>query len=167
MIRFMSSIIVFAVACFFAVSTFAEELKIAYVDIEKVFNEYHGTKVAQGNLKEEEKKREVEFRAITEEIRNFQKEAELLKEKEKQEKERLILQKISEQRNFRVKVEQELIGMRNKVYAEIMQKIEAVVKEKAEKEGYSLIFQDRALIFKKPGYNITNEIIKIINEKKD
>ncbi|MEA3347351.1 MAG: OmpH family outer membrane protein [Candidatus Auribacterota bacterium] len=167
MIRFVSGVIVFAVACFFAVSTFAEELKIAYVNLEKVFNEYHGTKVAQGNLEEEEKKREVEFRAITEEIRNLQKEAELLKEKEKQEKERLILQKIGEQRNFRVKVEQELIGMRNKVYAEIMQKIEAVVKEKAEKEGYSLIFQDRALIFKKPGYNITDKIIKIINEKKD
>ena len=167
MIRVMSGIIVFAIACFFAVSTFAEELKVAYVDIEKVFNEYHGTKVAQENLAEEEKKREVEFRAVTEEIRNLQKETELLKEKEKQEKEKLILQKISEQRNFRVKVEQELIGMRNKVYAEIMQKIEAVVKEKAEKGGYSLVFQDRALVFKKPGYNITDEIIKIINKKKD
>ncbi|MCK5655040.1 MAG: OmpH family outer membrane protein [Candidatus Aureabacteria bacterium] len=167
MIRIISSIIVFAIACSFAVLTFAEELKIAYVDIEKVFTEYHGTKVAQGNLEEEEKKREVEFRATTEEIRNLQKEAELLKETEKQEKERLILQKISEQRNFRVKVEQELIGMKNKVYTEIMQEIEAVVKEKAEKEGYSLIFQDRALIFKKPEYNITDEIIKIINEKKD
>ncbi len=167
MIRIISSIIVFAIVCSFAVSTFAEELKIAYVDIEKVFTEYHGTKIAQGNLEEEEKKREVEFRAITEEIRNLQKEAELLKETEKQEKERLILQKISEQRNFRAKVEQELIGMKNKVYTDIMQEIEAVVKEKAEKEGYTLIFQDRALIFKKPEYNITNEIIKIINEKKD
>ena len=66
-----------------------------------------------------------------------------------------------------MKIEQELVGMRNKVYADIMQKIEAVVKEKAEKEGYSLVFHDRALIFKKPGYNITDEIIKIINEKKD
>ncbi|MDD5643992.1 MAG: OmpH family outer membrane protein [bacterium] len=158
---------VFCVFCFCGAAMSAQQFKFAYVDIEKVFSEYKGTKIAQERFEQEEKKREGELRNLTDEIRNLQKEAELLKEKEKQEKENLILQKIAELRKARVKAEQELMAMKNKMNIDIIQKIEAVVKEKGEKEGYTFVFQDRAMLYKKPEFDITAEVIEIINKKEE
>ncbi len=165
--RLLVFFFVFSIFCFCGRAFSAEQFKFAYVDIEKVFTEYKETKVAQDKFEQEEKKREAELRNLTDEIRNLQKESELLKEKEKQEKENLILQKIAELRKARVKAEQELIAMKNKMNIEIIQKIEAVVKEKGEKEGYTFIFQDRAMLYKKPGFDVTSDIIEMINKKEE
>ena len=40
-----------------------------------------------------------------------------------------------------------------------------VIKEYGGKNGYSIIVNDRVLLYGDPGMDLTNEIIKILNDK--
>ena len=48
---------------------------------------------------------------------------------------------------------------------EILTDIEASVKKYAEKEGYTMVFNDRVLIYQNKSLDITDEVIKILTAK--
>jgi Skp family chaperone for outer membrane proteins len=49
---------------------------------------------------------------------------------------------------------------------EILQDIEGVVKTYSEKEGYTLVFNDRVLVYQNKTMDITDKIIAILNKGK-
>jgi Skp family chaperone for outer membrane proteins len=48
---------------------------------------------------------------------------------------------------------------------DIIKEMSDVIKEYGEKNGYSIIVNDRVLLYGDPGMELTNEIIKLLNDK--
>ena len=48
---------------------------------------------------------------------------------------------------------------------DILKEMSDVIKEYGQKNGYSIILNDRVLLYGDSGMDLTNEIIKILNEK--
>ena len=47
---------------------------------------------------------------------------------------------------------------------EILGDIQEAVKKYAEKEGYTLVFNDRVLVYQTKSMDITNQIVEILNK---
>ena len=142
----------------------AQDVKMGFVDVEKVFNEYELTKQNDAKLKEEGKAKTSERSGLVEEIKKLKEEAELLSEEARKEKEAVIEEKLKNLRDFDEKTKNELRSKRDfllkKIFDEIRQNIEEVGKE----ENYTFIFNDRALLYKTAGNDLTAQVVKRMNE---
>ena len=142
----------------------AEGIKIGYIDLEKAFNEYYRTKVENGKLQDVQKAKKVEADKMVSDINKLKEEAELLSDDAKKSKEAVVKEKITELRNYERDTVQEirdkLLGLRK----EILDSITKVVEEKGKKEGYTFIFVSDVIIYKEPGLDLTEELIKILNK---
>jgi outer membrane protein len=140
-------------------------LKIGYVDVEKVFNEYELTKQNDAKLKEEGKTKTGERAGMVEEIKKLKEEAELLSEEVRKEKETVIEEKLKTLRDFDEKTKNELRSKRDFLLKGIFDDIRETIEEIGKAEQYSLVFNDRALLYKTDAFDITPQVVKKMNEK--
>ncbi|MBI1871074.1 MAG: OmpH family outer membrane protein [Chlamydiae bacterium] len=141
------------------------ELKIAYVDVEKVFNEYDVTKQNDAKLKEEGKGKTQERTGMVDEIKKLKDEAELLSEGARKEKEAAIEEKLKTLREFDEKTKGELKNKRDYLLKKIFDDIRVTIEEIGKSEKYDLIFNDRALLYKTASFDITDKVTQAMNEK--
>lgn len=141
------------------------KIKIGYVDFERAFNEYHKTKEGNAILAKEKTAKEDEGRKLVESVNQMRKEAELLSQNAKKQKEDEIRIKIRELKEFTELTRRGLIQKRNTMWKKIFDEIRTVVKLKGQKEGYNLIFDEKALIFKEDVLDITDEVIRELNKE--
>lgn len=143
---------------------YAADLKFGFVDFEKVFNEYYKTKAEDAKLKADLEKKKAELDKRKEEITKMRDSAELLGEEAKKQKEKEIVEKIKELNELRKQAEENLIKERNDKWLEIYGEIKDVVGKYGKEKGYNLIFDDKALVYKAEGYDLTDEVIKLLNK---
>jgi len=141
------------------------KVKFGFVDFEKVFNEYYKTKEGNAVLEKEKLAKEDEGRKLVESVNQMRKEAELLSQNAKEEKGDEIRVKIRELKEFTELTRRDLIKKRNEMWKSIFEEIRQLVKKKGKKEGYTLIFDDKALLFKSNSLDITDEIIRELNKE--
>ncbi len=141
------------------------KIKIGYVNFEKAFNEYYKTKEGNAILAKEKSAKEDEGRKLVDQVNKMRKEAELLSQESKKEKEESIRIKIRELKEFTEISRQSLVKKRNEMWKDIFEEIRQVVKKKAEKEDYTVIFDDKALLYKMDGLDLTDEIIRDLNKE--
>lgn len=163
----MKKLIVVLMLVFFAAgsSIRAEDMKIAYVDVEKVFNEYEVTKQNDAKLKEEGKAKTTERSVFVEEIKKLKEEAELLSEEARKEKEATIEEKLKTLREFDEKAKSELRNKRDFLLKKIFDDIKVTIEELGKEGKYTVIFNDRALLYKSDALDISAQVIKRVNEK--
>jgi outer membrane protein len=149
---------------FFSSEASAQDLKLGYVDVEKVFNEYELTKQNDAKLKEEGKTKTTERAAMVEEIKKLKEEAELLSEEARREKETGIEEKLKVLRDFDEKTKNELRGKRDFLLKNIFDDIRKTIEVIGKAENYSLVFNDRALLYKTEAFDITSQVVKKMNE---
>lgn len=140
-------------------------LKIAYLDLSKVFDNYSKTKEYDATLEKKHDAYVQEHKAKEQKINDAQSKFALMKEEEKTklaaqiEKDKVDLAAFDRQEQIDLKKE------RDEKIREILGEIEKTVKEFAQKENYTLILNDRILIYGSPEIEITDQISKILNEK--
>ena len=156
---------VFLTVIFCAKFAYAADLKIAYVDIGKVFDEYEKTKKYDQELQEAGKGKQEKRDAIVYEVRRLRDEQALLSEDKKKETQGAIESKLKELEDFDGQAQKELSEKRNGVMKEVFTDIEDVVKRFGERKGYDLIFNERALLFKSVKYDVTNDILNELNKE--
>lgn len=161
--KLLVALVGFGLVCSLA---FAAELKIGYVDFEKVFNEYHKTKTEDAKLKADLEKKKEDLDKKREEINKMRDQLDVLGEKEKKEKEKEIRDRIKELNDLRKAAEEALLEERNKKWLEIYNEIKEVAGKFGKDKGYTFIFDDKALVYKAEGYDLTEEVIKILNKEK-
>lgn len=144
---------------------YAKELKTAYVDLDKVFEEYNKTKEAYKSLDNKLKDKEAERKKMVDEVRRLKDELELLSDKGKEEKQAVIDEKINALSEFDRKAKDELKKERINAIRDISNEIDIVIQNYGKSQGYDCIFSSRALVFGKDEYDITNDIVKILNTK--
>jgi len=167
----MRKIIVPALALIFACNMFfgiemarAEEYKIGYVDLAKVFDEYKKTKDSEKDLEAKGKAKEADRANMVEELRKLKDEQALLSEKAKAEKQTIIDNKIKALQDFDRQTRDDLVKERNDMLGLILKDIEKVVAEYSKAAKYDLILNSRMLLYGGNEYDLTNEILTRLNK---
>jgi len=145
----------------------AADLKVGFVNTERVLRDSAPAKRAQGKLEKEFSARKSELDKLEKQGRDLQatiqKESVTMTDSERRERERQLaaidrdFQRLS--REFR----EDLNLRRNEELASIQEKATKVVNEIAEKEKYDLIFQEA--VFASSKIDITEKVIKSLADK--
>lgn len=158
---------------FMAGTAFAasKELKIGYIDLQRVINESEAGKDARQRFSEEVKRRQEELNKRQKELRDLQEEyrkkVSILKEEAKKEKEREIAEKSRSIQEFITISERELRRRESQLTRDIIRDIRTIVRDYAKEKGYTYVFEkmEGGILYGPEGDDLTEEIIKRYNEK--
>jgi len=138
--------------------------KIAFVDLSRLFDEYYKTKEYDKVLEGKNAEYEKQLNAKIEKVKEEQNKLGLLAEDKKAAQEADIEKLKTELLEFDRQQKQDLTKERNEKIREILLEIEKIVSNYAEKEGYSFVLNDRVLIFGNQAMNVTEPILKVLND---
>ena len=138
--------------------------KIGYVDLARVFDEYQKTKEFDKNLESKGAAKQAERDKMVAEAKKLRDEAELLSAKAKDDKQVVIDEKIKSLQDFDRTTRDALRKERDGMVRDILKEIEVVIQDFGKAQGYGYIFNDRVLVYKSEGNDITNQVIKTLND---
>lgn len=164
----MRKLLVFLVAVIFVLGMakpiFCEELKIGYVDVLKVFNDYKKTKdydeVLEAERKDKEEKRDEKIA----ELKKLQDQYVLLSDAEKEKKKTEIEKKAQELDQFNRQTLSDLRKQQSDYMIEITDEIEKNVKKKGKDKGFDLILTGQSVLYGKGAYDLTEETLSELNQ---
>ena len=142
----------------------AAETKFAFIDVEKIFDEYDKTKKFDKDLQEEGKGKQQKRDAVVSEIGKLKDEQALLSDDKKKEKQTSIESKLKELDAFDDAARKELGEKRNNIMKEILGDIDKLLRQYGERKGFDFIFNERALLYKNSKYDQTNDVLKELND---
>lgn len=142
----------------FSLPAFAAELKVAFVDVGEVFDNYQKTKDQDLVLKTAGEAKEKERLDMMAKIRSMEDELALLSADARPAKQEQLIEKKRQLEDFDRSVRQELAEQRDKVVREIFQEIDVVVQDFATKGGYDMVFNKRVLLAQKKEFDITAQV---------
>jgi outer membrane protein len=164
----LSKVILVSAAAFLflaAAPVFAESQgKIGYIDLSRAFDEYQKTKdfdkelEGKGDLKQREREK------LVQDVRKMREELELMNKNAREKKEADIESKIKSLQEFDQEAKTDLTKDRDNMVKDILKEMSDVIKGYGEKNGYSIIINDRVLLYGDSTIDLTNEIIKILND---
>ena len=142
----------------------AEELKIGYVNLAKVFDGYERTKASETDLEKQGKQKDAELQGRLNDLKKMREGLELLNDQAREAKTREIEQKSDDLQRFKNTTLRELGRERQKLADSILQDIQRTIIEYAKANGFSLILQqDKVVLYGQPAYDVTDEILKALN----
>ncbi|HOX53914.1 MAG: OmpH family outer membrane protein [Candidatus Omnitrophica bacterium] len=166
----MKKVLVLLVMFLFGASllgtVYAQEQKFAYVDMFKIFNEYKKTEKYDKKLQDDKNAKTKEREKSVDEIKKLQEKLSIVSKEEKDKTQKDLEDKIKVLQQFENQATMELSKEYNNMREEIVNEIKKAIKEYAEKNNITFVFQDLALAYINPSLNITDQIIKILNEGK-
>ena len=139
--------------------------KIGYIDLSKSFDEYQKTKDFDKELEKKGDMKQGEREKLVQDVRKMREELELMNKSAREKKEADIEAKIKSLQEFDQEAKTDLTKERDNMVKDILKEMSDVIKEYGQKNGYSIILNDRVLLYGDSGMDLTNEIIKILNEK--
>ncbi len=146
------------------VAAFAKDMKIAYVDLSRVFDNYTKTKEYDVVLQKESDGFQKERDAMINKVRDAQGKLALLKEDEKAKVQADIDKQKSDLIEYDKQKRTDLAKKRDEKVREILLEIEKIVSDMAKKEGYDYILNDRVLIYGDQTQNLTDKVLKALND---
>jgi outer membrane protein len=145
---------------------YSETLKVGYVNLGKIFDEYEKTKEYDKVLESQGGQKQKERDKLVNEIKRLKDELELLSDKGKEEKQNQIDSKVTELRKFDTDVREELSRQRDNFLKEILKEIQATVEEYGQKEKYTMIVRSEGMvIYGDKSVDLTDQVIKVLNER--
>ena len=154
-----------ATAALWAGAAAAQELKIGYVNSERVLREATPAKAAQSKLEVEFSKREKELNEQGARLKaaaeKLDKEAPALSEAERTRRQRELVEQDRDLQRKRREFQEDLSQRRNEELAAVVERANRVIKQIFDQEKYDLILQE--VIFAGPKVDITDKVIKALN----
>ena len=148
-----------------AVPAAAQELKIGYVNSERVLREAVPAKAAQTKLESEFGKRERELNELGVRLKaaadKLQKEEPTLSESEKNRRQRELVEQDRDLQRKRREFQEDLNQRRNEELAAVVERANRTIKQIFDSEKYDLILQE--VVFAGPRIDITDKVIKALN----
>ena len=168
MITSLSKSLVAAAALLVAVGTGAQDLKIGYVNSERVLREAVPAKAAQARLEAEFKKRESELADQGNQLRiameKLEKEAPTLSESERTRRQRDLADQDRDFQRKRRALLEDVNQRKSEELAGVIERANKVMQQIYEQEKYDLIVQEA--IFASPRVDITKKVIDALNAGK-
>lgn len=149
----------------------AAELKVGILDIQQALlaseEAQQFMETAQSDLKDEQD----EVNALQQEIRTLQeqmqKDAEVMSPTERRRRQEEIEDKQIDYRFQVNKLQKEVQDRQNELMQQMGPKIEAVIQDLVESEGYDLILQRADLVYAAAEHSITRRVTEMLNEKRE
>lgn len=138
--------------------------KFGYVDLSRTFSEYNKTKDYDKVLGDKQTGYESERDKMVSEVKKFQDKLNLMNEKEKETKKGDLESKVKGLQEFDRAKQTDLRKEQDEKMKEILKDIEDTVKQYAEKEGYTMVFNDRVLVYQTKSLDITDKIVDLLNK---
>ena len=157
-----------AVAAFSSPLVQAAELKIGYVDTQRIFRNAPSAIKAAKEIEAEFSKRDQELQRMAKQLHgmqeNLEKNSVTMSESERRSKEREFSELSREfqrkQREFR----EDLNLRQNEANAAIIEKANRAIKQIADSQKYDLILQD--VVWVSPKLDITDQVVKALSDSK-
>jgi len=143
---------------------FAQGEKVGFVDLSRSFDEYSKTKDFDKELEAKGDVRQDQREKLVKEIRRMRDELELMNERAKETKEVDIEAKIKSLQEFDQEAKTELTKERDDMVRDILKEMNAVIREYGDQNGFSIILNDRVLLYGNSALDITDDIIGILND---
>jgi outer membrane protein len=148
-----------------ALSAGAEELKIGYVNSDRVLRDAVPAKAAQSRLESEFSKREKDLADMGNRLKaagdKLDKDAPTLAESERNRRQRELVEQDREFQRKRREFQEDLSQRKNEELAAVVERANKVIKQIFESEKYDLILQEA--VFAGPKVDITDKVIKALN----
>ncbi len=137
--------------------------KFGYVDLSRAFSEYNKTKGYDKNLSDKEKVYTDERDRKVADLKAFQDKLNLLNDKQREAKGAELQSKVKAFQDYDKQKQADLRKEQEDRMKEILKDIQDAVKKYSEKEGYTLVFNDRVLVYQTKSMDITNQVVAILN----
>ena len=143
----------------------SQELKIGYVNSDRVLREAAPAKAAQAKLEAEFSKREKELNDIGARLKaasdKLDKDAPTLAESERARRQRELIDQDRELQRKRREFQEDLAQRKNEELATVVERTNRVIKQIFDAEKYDLIVQEA--VFWSPRVDITDKVIRALN----
>jgi outer membrane protein len=149
----------------FTANSFA--LSVGYVDIEKVFSQYSGTKTAKDKLQKqmevEQKSIEKEKDSILKDKADLEKKMSILDKDTVEQKQKDLQSRAEKLQTKAQDLQQKLMDQEKDLTANIVEEIRAIVQKIAKEKNYDYVFEKSMLLF--GGDDITYLVLKQMNDQ--
>jgi len=143
----------------------AQELKIGYVNSDRVLRDAAPAKAAQAKLEAEFSKREKDLNELASKLKaasdRLDKDAPTLGEAERTRRQRELVDQDRDLQRRRREFQEDLSQRKNEELATVVERTNRVIKQIFETEKYDLILQEA--VFWSPKVDITDKVIKALN----
>jgi outer membrane protein len=154
-----------AAAALFSFNVQAQEVKLGFVNTERIFREAATAKQAQAKLEQEFSKREKELVDIGNNLKQaserFEREAPTLAESQRTARQKQLIDQDREFQRKRREFQEDLNARKNEEQQIVVERANRAVKQVAESEKYDVIFQEAVYIH--PKHDITDKVIRALN----
>jgi outer membrane protein len=164
-IRILKTLVATALLAGAAAGVSAQELKIGYVNSDRVLRDAVPAKAAQAKLEAEFSKREKDLTDIANRLKaasdKLDKDAPTLSESERIRRQRELVDQDRELQRKRREFQEDLSQRKNEELGAVVERTNKVIKQIFETEKYDLILQEA--VFWSPKVDITDKVIKALN----
>ena len=143
----------------------AQEMKVGYVNLAKVFDGYQRTRTSDAILEKEGKQKEAELEGRINELKKLRQNLELFNDEARETKNREVEEKAEELQRFRSNAARDLRRERDKVAKDILQEIQRGLDEYAKANSFSLILDSRSLLYAQSAHDVTDDVLKLLNSR--
>ena len=153
-----------------SVSAFAAKAqKIGYVDVQRAIQETEEGKAARTRLKNEFEQRRAQIDKKSQDLEKLQQEYEkqqaVLSDDAKKKKQEEFQKLLVDTRKSASELQEDLAGKEQQAMASILQKLNTVVAEIAERESIAFVMDKASLLFAPQAADITNEVVRRYNDR--
>jgi outer membrane protein len=150
-----------------AIGVHAQEMKIGFVNSDRVLREATPAKAAQTRLEAEFSKRQKEREDAAAKLKaaadKLDKDAPTLGEAERNRRQRDLVEQDRELQRKRREFQEDLNQRKNEELASVVERANKVVKQIYDSEKFDLILQGDVVIFASARVDITDKVIKALN----
>ena len=143
----------------------AQELKLGYVNSERVLRDSAPAKAAQAKLETEFGRRERELNDVRNRLKaaadKFEKDAPTLPESEKTRRQRELVDQERDLQRKQREFQEDLNQRKNEELAAVVERANRVIRQIFETEKYDAILQE--VVFAGPRVDITDKVIRVLN----
>ncbi len=161
------SLVGVTLAVLFATPALADDLKVGYVDMQKVYdtsNEFQRAKKrVEAKRDEIQKKIDESEKRLQAFMEDTQKQLSLMSEAARLQKKDEYVKIMSEYRDQAMKSQKDIMDFSNKVLGPIQGKIQDVINQIGLSEGFTLILLKDATLYAMPHLDITAKVVKRLN----
>ncbi len=166
----MKRVAVMAVLVCTAVIMYAQGLKIAFVDVERVFQaskeKVKAEEIFKNEAKDAQKKIEDAYKVLMDMGQKFQNEGAFMQKEEQEKKRQELMKKQEEFEKMRNDMSNSLEQRRNDLMKPIMTSITTIVTNIRKEKSYDFILEKSAILSGNDQYDVTDMVIERINAGK-
>ena len=144
---------------------YAQQFRMGYINLKKVLDEYKRVEDGEAQLLKQAEKKNKQRDKLVAEVKKLRENTGLLKDDQKAKKQRELDEKLKRLQDFTYESRTDLRQKRDDKFRVIMEEVKTVIAEYGQSRNYNVIMDDTLLFYKDQGMDVSEEVIKILNQR--